>query len=661
MNFAPLKPLFALLVIGGAAFLAYANSLHGPFVFDDESSITTNSTIRKLWPLVEPLSPPLTNVTAQGRPILNLSLAVNYALGGVAVEGYHAVNLLIHALAGMVLFGVVRRTLMRVRTSEGRSLLAGDSTRASSPASRLLPQDETWLALAVAVLWVVHPLQTESVTYVIQRAESLMGLFYLLTVYCFVRGTEAGGGGARWLGLAVGACALGMATKEVMATAPLMVLFYDRTFVAASFADALRRRWAFYAALFGTWLLLGWLVLQGGGNRGGSVGFGAGIEPWAYWLTQFKAVAVYLRLTIWPAPLVFEYGTFWVNGAGDIVIEALLVLGLLVVTIRGLWRRTALGFAGAWFFGILAPTSLAPGTTQMIVEHRMYLPLAAVLAVAVVGVYRRVGESGRGAVWAGSAAVALLWGGMTIGRNADYRTDVALWSDTVAKRPANPLAHFMLAGALERAGEVPRALESYAEALRLKPDFSVGHENYGALLLKLGRRAEAIAHFEKALRLQPAFPDAHMNLGNALVAEGRAADAVRHLAEAVRLAPEFAEMHYNLANALSAAGRTAGAVAAYEAALKRPAGSAAVHTAAHLRLGNAHAMAGRPAEAVPHYDAVLRAQPDHAEAHHNLGSACLELGRFAEAVSHYEATLRLAPDFPNARAHLEVARGRLRR
>ncbi len=657
MNFAPLKPLFALLVIGVAALLAYANSLHGPFVFDDESSITTNPTIRKLWPLTEPLSPPLTNVTAQGRPILNLSLAVNYALGGVAVEGYHAANLLIHALAGMVLFGVVRRTLVVGRVVPNppvRDASAGDERRVGDNAPYLV-------ALAVAVLWVVHPLQTESVTYVIQRAESLMGLFYLLTVYCFVRGTEAGGGGARWLGLAVAACALGMATKEVMATAPLMVLFYDRTFVAASFADALRRRWAFYAALFGTWVLLGWLVLQGGGNRGGSVGFGAGIEPWSYWLTQFKAIAVYLRLTIWPAPLVFEYGTFWVNGVADIAIEALLVLGLLAVTIRGLWRRTALGFAGAWFFGILAPTSLAPGTTQMIVEHRMYLPLAAVLAVAVVGVYRRVGESWRGALWAGSAALALLWGGMTIGRNADYRTDIALWSDTVAKRPANPLAHFMLAGALERAGEVPRALESYAEALRLKPNFSVGHENFGALLLKLGRRAEAMAHFEEALRLQPAFPDAHMNLGNALVAEGRAGDAVRHLAEAVRLAPEFAEMHYNLANALSAAGRTAEALAAYEAALKRPAGSAAVHTVAHLRLGNAHAMAGRPAEAVPHYEAVLRAQPDNAEAHHNLGSACLELGRFAEAVSHYEATLRLAPDFPNARAHLEVARGRLRR
>ncbi len=661
MRFSPPQTLLALLVIGAAALVAYANSLHVPFVFDDESSITTNPTIRNLWPLTGPLAPPTTNVTAQGRPILNLSLAVNYALGGTAVEGYHAVNALIHALAGMVLFGLMRRTLGAEAGAWG-------------------------LALAVAVLWVVHPLQTESVTYVIQRAESLMGLFYLLTVYCFVRGVESevgwvsdppfhapgvrteGGSKARptahaaliWQTFAVLACALGMATKEVMATAPLMVLFYDRTFVAPSFGAALRRRWAFYAALCGTWLLLGWLVWLGGGNRGGSVGFGAGIEPWAYWLTQFKAVAAYLQLTFWPAPLVFEYGTFWLSGAGEIAFEAALVFVLLALTIHGLWRRTALGFAGAWFFGILAPTSLAPGTTQMIVEHRMYLPLAAVLAVVVVGLHRRVALRVRGGVWVGCVAVAIVLLAVTVRRNADYLTAVALWSDTVSKRPENPLAHFMLAGALERTGDVPRALERYAEALRLKPIFSVGHEHFGSLLLKLGRRTEAIPHFEEALRLQPEFPDAHMNLGNALVADGRIGDAVRHLAEAVRLAPEFAEMHYNFANALTAAQRTTEAIAAFETALKHPAGTPAVHPAAHYRLANALALSGRPAAAVPHYEAALQAQPDDAEAHHNLGSALLEIGRVSEAVGHYEATLRLAPDFPEARAHLDYARRLLR-
>ena len=557
MSFSPPKPFFAIMVISVAACAAYLNSLHGPFVFDDASSIVTNPTIRQLWPLTQPLSPPITNVTAQGRPILNLSLAVNYAVGGTEVEGYHALNVLIHLFAGLTLFGLVRRTLAFV--SEARA---------------------SWLALMIAVLWVVHPLQTESVTYVIQRAESLMGLFYLMTVYCFARGAEfevgrvsdppfrassvrtEGGSQTRpaartamiWQTLAVLACALGMATKEVMATAPLMVLCYDRTFVARSFADALQRRWAFYAALFGTWLLLGWLVLQGGGNRGGSVGFGAGIEAWTYWLTQFKAVATYLRLTLWPAPLVFEYGTFWISSAGEIALEAALVLALLALTIRGLWRRTAFGFAGAWFFGILAPTSLAPGTTQMIVEHRMYLPLAAVLAVAVVGAHKLISGRRPMTAFAGFAAATLVALALTVRRNTDYRTDTALWSDTVAKRPANPLAHFMLAGAWERAGDAPRALASYAEALRLKPDFSVGQENFSELLLKLGRRTEAIERFEAALKLQPEFADAHMNLGNTLLAEGRTAEAIPHLATAARLAPAVAEARYNFANALAAVG-----------------------------------------------------------------------------------------------------------
>ena len=639
-----LKSLGAVLVICAAALVAYHNSLHGPFVFDDASSITTNPTIRQLWPLTTPLSPPVTNVTAQGRPILNFSLALNYAVGGTAVEGYHALNLLIHVLAALTLFGLVRRTL--------------------APDPKAL-----WLALTIAVLWVVHPLQTESVTYVIQRAESLMGLWYLLTVYCFARSAAREAPAVVWQTLAVLACALGMATKEVMATAPLMVLFYDRTFVARSFGEALRRRGPFYVALAGTWLLLGWLVWQGGGNRGGSVGFGAGVEPWAYWLTQLKAIATYLRLTFWPVPLVFEYGTFWITSPGEIVLEALLVLALLALTIHGLRRRPvdraqgwpALGFAGAWFFGLLAPTSLAPGTTQMIVEHRMYLSLAAVLAVVVVGGARVVPARYRPVLLAGFTAAALGAIALTVRRNTDYRTAVALWSDTVAKRPENPLAHFMLAGAWERADDGPRALVSYAEALRLKPDFSVGHENYGELLLKLGRGPEAIEHFEAALRLQPEFADAHMNLGNALLAGSRAVEAVKHLATAVRLAPEFAETRYNFGNALVAVGRGPEAIREFEAALKCTAGNPAVHTAAHYQLANVLALSGRPAEAVPHYEAALRANPDHAEAQHNLGSALFELGRLTEAAQHYETTLRLAPDFPNARVDLERVRASQRR
>jgi hypothetical protein len=173
-------------------------------------------------------------------------------------------------------------------------------------------RDALPLALAVALLWTLHPLQTEAVTYVIQRVESLMGLCYLLTLYCLIRSVDSPRP-ALWQGCMVTACLLGMATKEVMATAPLLGLLYDRTFLAGSFREAWQRRRWWYVGLAATWLPLACLVAGTGGNRGGTSGFNVGVAPWAYWLTQFQAVAHYLKLSVWPHPLVFEYGTFWVR------------------------------------------------------------------------------------------------------------------------------------------------------------------------------------------------------------------------------------------------------------------------------------------------------------------------------------------------------------
>ena len=363
-----------LIALAGLA--AYHNSFSGPFIYDDAPAILDNPSIRHLWPVWQPLCPPHgEGLTIEGRPILNLSFAVNYAISGTRVWSYHALNLAIHLAAALALFGVVRRALE----------------------SRARPGHPLLLALGAALLWTVHPLQTEAVTYVIQRAESLMGMFYLLTLYCFVRGagTEPASApdaaadqrrSAPWLGLSWVACLLGMATKEVMITAPVMVLLFDRTFAAGSFAEAWRRRRSYYLALGATWLLLIALVAGTGGNRSGSVGFGTGVSWAAYVMTQFQAIATYLRLACWPHPLVFEYGTFWVTAAQAAPYAAAVAL-LAAGTTWALVRMPALGFLGFWFFGILAPTSLAPGTTQMIVEHRMYLPLAALAVLFVLAVH----------------------------------------------------------------------------------------------------------------------------------------------------------------------------------------------------------------------------------------------------------------------------------
>lgn len=672
----------AAVIIGAAGLAAYAGSFSGPFVLDDPSSITANPTIRQLWPLGDVLATPQANVTAQGRPLLNLSLAVNYALSRHDVWSYHLLNLMIHVLAGLTLFGLVRRTLARRGQAPTAAAKCAWPTNPGAAVGDDAGSERevtaTALGFAVALLWTLHPLQTESVTYVVQRAESLMGLFYLLTLYCFVRYTEAGPPARLigWNGRAMLACLGGMATKEVMVTAPVMVLLYDRAFVAGSWRAAWRQRRGFYAGLAATWLLLGACMLSGGGNRGGAVGFGTGVAWWDYGLTQFEAVGRYLLLAFWPDPLVFEYGAFTAGNVWDVLPWAAIVGPLLGATLWALWCRPAVGFLGAWFFGILAPTSLVPGTSQMIVEHRAYLSLAAILVLAVCGGHavalrRKPGDpssvAGPGAHAAGTPGpgaaglsrrmraflsltllVALAFGILTARRNAVYRTALGLWEETVAQRPHNPLAHHLLAEELVSAGRDDEALGHYRQAVRVDPGFALAHERLGVVLMRLGKGEEAEAHLKESLRLRPDFADAHNNLGVLLAGTGRGGEARGHLERALALQPDFADAHYNLANLLALQGSGPEAVASFRTALRlRP-----DFPAAQYNLANALANLGRHADAIAHYAAALRLKPDQAAAEFNLGNALAILGRREEAIEHYRKALRWKPDFAAAEMNL---------
>ena len=301
----------AVLLVAGAGIAAYHNTFSVPFLFDDYDAVVANPSIRHLgsWAIFQP---PAGGTGVSGRPLVNASLALNFALGGLDVRGYHVLNLACHILAALTLLGVVRRTLTGLcpAWTAGRAL-AG--------------------ALAVAVIWEVHPLQTESVTCIVQRNEVMMGLFYLLTLYLFIRYTEQDR--LRWALLSVAACLAGMATKEVMVTAPFLVLLYDCTFVAGTPMEAWRRRRKYYLGLAATWLLLALLVLRQGGARGAAAGFGLGVSPSTYALTQCRAITHYLGLAFWPHPLVLDYGTPLVRGAGEVLPQALLLVLLAGATL----------------------------------------------------------------------------------------------------------------------------------------------------------------------------------------------------------------------------------------------------------------------------------------------------------------------------------------
>ena len=587
----------AAVLISLTAVAAYHNSLGGPFILDDKASIAENPSIRHLWPI----GPVLTSArfaTVVGRPALNLSLAVNYAVGGTDVWGYHVLNLAVHILAGLVLLGVVRRTLLLPSMPEG------------------VRRAPTALAAAVALLWTVHPLQTASVTYIVQRAESMMGLFYLLTLYGVVRAA----GSSRpigWHVAAVAACLLGMGTKEVVASAPLVVFLYDRVFLTGSFREALRRRWGLYVALAATWVLLAALMLTSGG-RERSAGFGYGMTAWEYARTQFGFIVRYLRLAFWPHPLVFDYGTAIAQTAGETVPYAIIVAILLAATVVALRRRPWAGFLGAGFFLILAPTSsIVPLVTQVGAEHRMYLPLAAVVSLVVILAHEGWGRAvpllarsdaarrrlAQVVPAAALVAVAASLAYVTHLRNQDYRTVVSIWEDTLRKCPENARAHSNLATHFLLECHYGRAIEEASAAIRLRPDAALPYNTRGNAYQQLGRYAEAIADHTRAIALEPDHASGYINRANAYVQVGRYNLALADGGRAIELAPDSPDAYTNR--------------------------------------GNAYLLAGRHDLAIGDYNRAIEIDPSSATAYKNRAIACYYLKQYARAWADLKTSLEL--------------------
>lgn len=515
--------LAVLLVLAGA--LAYSTSFNGVFVGDDVEAIVHNPNVTSLTPLSRALSAPQ-NTTVAGRPFVSLSFAMNYAAAepqGLDPWGYHLVNLLIHLAAGLTLFGVLRRTL------------------SAPPLQSRFAETATAIAFSVSLLWLLHPLQTGAVTYIVQRAESLMGLLLLLTIYCTVRATDPAASRPRaWTAAAIACCALGMCSKEVMVVAPLLATLWIWTFRRAVFVNRLTA--ALVGGLAATWLILAWLVATDA--RGESVGFGLGGWTWSSYLyTQAAVIVHYVRLALIPSPLVFMYD--WPPAPDLIAVlpQFVFLIALGVLTAVAVARRHPIGFAGAWFLLILAPSSsVLPIATEVAAEHRMYLPLAAVISAIVVPAFLHLP---RIAILIVVAVIATTLGTATHARNRDYWSLEALMRDTVEKRPANVRALVVLGGhllGLERFTEAETHLRA-AIAVPRRPGDDPGlpalaHMYLGSSLAAQGKLDEAIPNLEKARDLNPALGEPHAFLGEVYATQGRLAEAAESFDRAAVALPD---------------------------------------------------------------------------------------------------------------------------
>ena len=528
------------ILLALAALCAYWNSFGGTCFLDDHAWIVNNPHIGALF-----------SGFLGGRALVAASLTLNYWLDGVNPRGYHAFNLAVHALAGLTIYGLVRRTLLLPRWGERvRSHAAG-------------------LAFAVALLWLVHPLNTQAVTYVIQRCESMMGLFYLLTVYCVLRAATAAAGRA-WYAAAVLCCAAGMLCKEVMLTAPLVVLLFDWTFLSPSAGGLLRRRWGLYVALAVPPIAYACYIAATGvlTSRDNTISFTyINFGPTQYALSQAGVILYYLRLSIWPSPLCMDYLDWPIaRSLTDCWLSVSVVAVLLLAVLVGTARRHWLGFLGVWFFLILAPSSSIIPIQDPAFEHRMYLSLAAVLAACAGLAFGLLdGAAARGmfsrkvAGRLGAATVclwAVILSVLTVRRNTEYCNFTAMLEDTVATRPANFRAHETLGRAYLTQGRVDDALKNLRESARLKPTYYMAYDAMALCDLQQGRTDEAVKMFQAAIDLKPGFDPAvyYGDLGRALLLRGEAVAAVERLDAAIQLKPSNARYHFLRAAALSDSG-----------------------------------------------------------------------------------------------------------
>ena len=493
------KRLVEAAVLVAVVAIVYARALSGPFVFDDRSAIVGNASLESLWPLGPVLAQP-PDLTTSGRPVVALSFALDHALGGLDPRVFHGTSLAIHALCALLLGAVVRRTLT------GPRLGARFAAHADG------------IAFAAALLFAVHPLASEVACYASARTESLVALFYLATLYAAIRARSAQRPRG-WVVIALVCSALGMASKEVMVSAPLVVALYDVVFLSTPEAGQRRVRAALWTGLAATWAVLAALVLAQ--PRAESAGFALWVTPLVYLANQCRVLPGYLALVFWPDPLRLDYGLPEPLAPGDVWAGFAVLVALALLALYALRRWPAAGFVGVACFAILAPSSsVVPIASEIGAERRMYLPLAALLALFVCLGWLALVRTGRARLgpWLAGLAAVMLAGASAL-RAGDYQSEIALWQADVRAAPQNARARYNLSRALERAGRADEAraerdasvrleIDFYQRILPFQPDRVQALGDLAGLHLVAGELARADALYTQVLELAPDDPTA---------------------------------------------------------------------------------------------------------------------------------------------------------
>jgi Flp pilus assembly protein TadD len=590
-----LLSLLAIIII-----LIYSGTLTTPFILDDIHNIRGNPHIRMPFPGFKNLLRAGFESPIANRPVANISFALNYYFHGYNLVGFHVANLLIHLASGIFLYAFVKATL-QTPTLRTRYAVSG------------------WIPFFTAFIWLVHPLQTQSVTYLVQRMNSLAAMFYVLSMLLYVKFRLSTGNRAKWpyLGGCILAGVLAFGTKEISATLPGFVLLYEWYFFQGLSRQWVRRRVLILAGLGVFIIFISLLyfgddplarILNSYHNRDFTLAQRV--------LTQFRVVILYISLLLWPQPqrlsLDHDMGlSYSLTNPLTTLVSMTVIIALIFAALLLAKRQPLISFCILWYFGNLIIESSVIGL-ELVFEHRNYLPSMLAVLLAVTLVFRYLKPA-----WVGVVAlcfVGTVFTVWTFERNKVWSNEISLYQDCIAKAPGKARPYNNLGAALMRGGELAQAIEQFQQALEIKPDYVDAHYNLGYALSRQGNLEAGIHHFAQTLRLDPNNLKALNNMGVALSLQGLFGQAVNYFEAALKQSPEDAGLHYNLGISLKNAGRLD--------------------------------------DAANHFARVLALNPRHGQAHYHLGLLLQARGRADAANRHFLRALEINPYFEPARRKL---------
>ena len=653
-------PAIVLILLGA---IVYSNTFNVPFILDDETQIVRNPVIKDPKFILDPLklkhdhhdfpnSQDYQGIS-RNRIIGYITFAVNYNINDLDVAGYHFVNLVIHVINSLLIYYLLIITF--------KTTYFMDATGEDHLNTCILYNVISFFA---AALFIVHPVQTQAVTYIVQRFTSLATTFYVLSFVLYAKFRLSGSTpkAVIYYLLSIMSAALAMMTKEISFTLPVLIALYEFILCNGDF----KKRLLYVAPFSLTMLIIPINLIQTGylsGNFINSVSMAAQetteISRFDYLITQFRVVITYIRLLFIPVWQNIDYDYTIFRSLIDVQVFTSLLFHLLIIciaiylVIRGRNKQNGyallISFGVFWFYIANSVESSIIPIRDVIFEHRIYLPsigffIAIVTAVVSIRHTNIISHTYINKLMLFFTSIIVIFAVMTYSRNTLWQDEVGLWKDVVSKSPSKSRPYNMLGMSYYKKGLYEDAIRSYKKAIEIKPDYYDAHNNLGIAFIKTGR-------FEEGTReIQTAYAKGHYDAGRYYIEKGQYENAIREFKLAIKGMPYYAEAHNDLGIVYGETGRFEEAKSEFKAVTMldpdNPEG--------YNNLGKSYAELAQYDDAIKEFENAIKLNPKYAEAHYNLGITYKLQSRYDEALNQFNIVVKLIPNHSGAIKQLNL-------